>query len=134
MTATAPQPRMLHTMIRVFDLKRSLDFYTRVLGMRVLRQKEYPEGRFTNTFVGYGPEEEMAAIELTYNWDQKEPYQIGTGYGHIALGVTDIYATCDALKAAGAKITRPPGPMKHGTTVIAFVEDPDGYKIELIAR
>ncbi|MBM3581876.1 MAG: lactoylglutathione lyase, partial [Alphaproteobacteria bacterium] len=117
MTATAPQPRMLHTMIRVFDLKRSLDFYTRVLGMRVLRQKEYPEGRFTNTFVGYGPEEEMAAIELTYNWDQKEPYQIGTGYGHIALGVTDIYATCDALKAAGAKITRPPGPMKHGTTV-----------------
>ncbi|MBM3951071.1 MAG: lactoylglutathione lyase [Rhodospirillales bacterium] len=134
MTATAPQPRMLHTMIRVFDLKRSLDFYTRVLGMRVLRQKEYPEGRFTNTFVGYGPEEEMAAIELTYNWDQKEPYQIGTGYGHIALGVTDIYATCDALKAAGAKITRPPGPMKHGTTVIAFVEDPDGYKIELIER
>jgi lactoylglutathione lyase len=134
MTATAPQPRMLHTMIRVFDLKRSLDFYTRVLGMRVLRQKEYPEGRFTNTFVGYGPEEEMAAIELTYNWDQKEPYQIGTGYGHIALGVSDIHATCDALKAAGAKITRPPGPMKHGTTVIAFVEDPDGYKIELIER
>ncbi|MBM3581228.1 MAG: lactoylglutathione lyase [Alphaproteobacteria bacterium] len=134
MTATQTQPRMLHTMIRVFDLKRSLDFYTRVLGMRVLRQKEYPEGRFTNTFVGYGPEEEMAAIELTYNWDQKEPYQIGTGYGHIALGISDIYATCDALKAAGAKITRPPGPMKHGTTVIAFVEDPDGYKIELIER
>ena len=134
MTATAPQPRMLHTMIRVFDLKRSLDLYTRILGMKVLRQKEYPEGRFTNTFVGYGPEDEMSAIELTYNWDQKEHYQIGTGYGHVALGVTDIYATCDALKAAGAKIPRPPGPMKHGTTVIAFVEDPDGYKIELIER
>ncbi len=134
MTASQTQPRMLHTMIRVFDLKRSLDFYTRILGMKVLRQKEYPEGRFTNTFVGYGPEDEMAAIELTYNWDQKEPYQIGTGYGHVALGVSDIYATCDALKAAGARIPRPPGPMKHGTTVIAFVEDPDGYKIELIER
>ncbi|MCC7017328.1 MAG: lactoylglutathione lyase [Rhodospirillales bacterium] len=134
MTATTPKPRMLHTMLRVFDLRRSLDFYTRVLGMALLRQKEYPEGRFTNTLVGYGPEEETAVIELTYNWDQKEPYQVGTGYGHVALGVADIYATCENLKAAGAKIVRPPGPMKHGTTVIAFVEDPDGYKIELIER
>jgi lactoylglutathione lyase len=134
MTATASKPRMLHTMLRVLDLERSLDFYTRILGMSVLRRTDYPEGRFTNTFVGYGPEEDTAVIELTHNWDQKEPYQIGTGYGHVALGVADIYATCDALKAAGAKITRPPGPMKHGTTVIAFVEDPDGYKIELIER
>ena len=134
MTATAPKLRMLHTMLRVFDLQRSLDFYTRILGMSMLRQTDYPEGRFTNTFVGYGPEEETAVIELTHNWDQKEPYQIGTGYGHVALGVADIYGTCEKLKAAGAKITRPPGPMKHGTTVIAFVEDTDGYKIELIER
>jgi lactoylglutathione lyase len=133
MTAQS-KPRMLHTMIRVFDLDRSLDFYTRVLGMSLLRKKDYPDGKFTLAFVGYGPEDETAVIELTYNWDQKEPYQTGTGYGHMAVGVTDIYATCDALKAAGAKITRPPGPMKHGTTVIAFVEDPDGYKIELIER
>ncbi len=134
MTATAPKPRMLHTMLRVFDLQRSLDFYTRILGMTVLRRKDYPDGRFTLAFVGFGPEEETAVIELTHNWDQKEPYQIGTGYGHIALGVGDIYATCEKLKSAGAKIVRPPRPMKHGTTVIAFVEDPDGYKIELIER
>ena len=133
MTAQA-QPRMLHTMLRVFDLQRSLDFYTRVLGMSVLRRKDYPDGRFTLAFVGFGPEEETAAIELTHNWDQKEPYQIGTGFGHVALGVADIYTTCESLKAAGAKIVRPPGPMKHGSSVIAFVEDPDGYKIELIER
>ena len=128
------KPRMLHTMIRVFDLKRSLDFYVGTLGMTLLRQKDYPDGKFTLAFVGFAPEEETAVIELTHNWDQKEPYQIGTGFGHVALGVADIYATCDKLKAAGAKITRPPGPMKHGTTVIAFIEDPDGYKIELIER
>ncbi len=128
------KPRMLHTMIRVLDLKRSLDFYVGILGMSLLRQKDYPDGKFTLAFVGFGPEEETAVIELTHNWDQKEPYQIGTGFGHVALGVADIYATCEKLKTAGAKITRPPGPMKHGATVIAFIEDPDGYKIELIER
>jgi lactoylglutathione lyase len=123
---------MAHTMIRVRDLEKSLDFYTKVLGMKVLRQKEYPGGKFTNTFVGYGPEESHPAIELTYNWDQEEPYELGNGWGHVALEVPDVYATCEALQEAGAKITRPPGPMKHGTRVIAFVEDPDGYKIELL--
>ncbi len=134
MTAAAPKPRMLHTMIRVFDLKRSLDFYVGILGMTLLRRKDYPDGKFTLAFVGYAPEEETAAIELTHNWDQGEPYQIGTGFGHVALGVADIYATCEKLETAGAKIARPPGPMKHGATVIAFIEDPDGYKIELIER
>lgn len=134
MTATQPKPRMLHTMIRVFDLQRSLDFYTGVLGMSLLRKMDYPDGRFTLAFVGFGLEEETAVIELTHNWDQKEPYQVGTGFGHVALGVADIYAACESLKAAGARIVRPPGPMKHGSTVIAFVEDPDGYKIELIER
>lgn len=126
------QYRMAHTMIRVRDLEKSLDFYTKVLGMKVLRQKEYPGGKFTNTFVGYGPEQSHPAIELTYNWDQEQPYDLGNGWGHVALEVPDVYATCEALKEAGAKITRPPGPMKHGTRVIAFVEDPDGYKIELL--
>ena len=134
MTAISSKPRMLHTMIRVFDLQRSLDFYTGVLGMSLLRKKDYPDGRFTLAFVGFGPEEETAVIELTHNWDQGEPYQVGTGFGHVALGVADIHAACETLKAAGAKIVRPPGPMKHGSTVIAFVEDPDGYKIELIER
>jgi len=126
--------RVLHTMLRVRDLNRSLDFYTTHLGMTLLRQNEYPDGRFTLAFVGYGDEASTAVIELTHNWDQTEPYSLGTGYGHIALGVPDIYGTCRALEAAGVKITRPPGPMKHGTTVIAFIEDPDGYKIELIQR
>ena len=134
MTAAQIKPRMLHTMIRVFDLDRSLHFYTGVLGMTLLRKNDYPDGRFTLAFVGFGPETETAVIELTHNWDQQEPYQIGTGFGHVALGVGDIHATCDRIKAAGAKIARPPGPMKHGSTVIAFVEDPDGYKIELIER
>ena len=134
MTAISSKPRMLHTMIRVFDLQRSLDFYTGVLGMSLLRKNDYPDGRFTLAFVGFGPEEETAVIELTHNWDQGEPYQVGTGFGHVALGVADIYAACESLKSAGAKIVRPPGPMKHGSTVIAFVEDPDGYKIELIER
>src|SRR5690606_1446905 len=125
--------RILHTMIRVGDLDRSLDFYTRVLGMQLLRKKDYPEGRFTLAFVGYGPEETHPAIEHTYNWDTPS-YDLGNGFGHIALGVDDIYAACDRIRAAGGKIVREPGPMKHGTTVIAFVEDPDGYRIELIEQ
>lgn len=120
-------------MLRVGDLDRSLDFYTRVLGMSLLRRKDYPEGRFTLAFVGYGPEETHVALELTHNWDTKS-YELGNAYGHIALGVSDIRATCDAIRASGGKIVREPGPMKHGTTVIAFVEDPDGYKVELIER
>ncbi|HYH22564.1 MAG TPA: lactoylglutathione lyase [Azospirillum sp.] len=126
--------RMLHTMVRVFDLDKSLDFYTRLLGMKLLRKTDYEGGRFTLAFVGYGDEKDTAVIELTHNWDQKEPYAIGTGYGHIAIGVPDIYGTCDTLRAEGARITREPGPMKHGSTVIAFIEDPDGYKIELIEK
>lgn len=125
--------RILHTMIRVGDLERSLDFYTRVLGMQLLRKKDYPEGRFTLAFVGYGPEETHPAIELTWNWDTPS-YELGNGFGHIALGVDDIYATCERIRQAGGKIVREPGPMKYGTTVIAFVEDPDGYRIELIEK
>lgn len=123
--------RLLHTMIRVGDLDRSLDFYTRVLGMQLLRKHDYPDGKFTLAFVGYGPEETHAVIELTHNWETSS-YDLGNGFGHVALGVDDIYATCDKIRAAGGKIVREPGPMKHGTTVIAFVEDPDGYRIELI--
>ena len=126
--------RMLHTMIRVFDLKRSLDFYARLLGMKVLRQREVPEGRYTLAFVGYGAEEDSTVIELTCNWDQKQPYALGSGFGHLAIGVADVYAACDKLGREGVKITRAPGPVKFGTTVIAFIEDPDGYKIELIQR
>ncbi|KAA0575308.1 lactoylglutathione lyase [Azospirillum sp. Sh1] len=126
--------RLLHTMLRVLDLEKSLDFYTRLLGMKLLRRNDYEGGRFTLAFVGYGEESDTAVLELTHNWDQKEPYEIGTAYGHIALGVPDIYATCEKLAAEGVKIPRPPGPMKHGTTVIAFIEDPDGYKVELIEK
>lgn len=126
--------RLLHTMLRVLDLEKSLDFYTRLLGMKLLRRNDYEGGRFTLAFVGYGDESDTAVLELTHNWDQKEPYEIGTAYGHIALGVPDIYGTCEKLTAEGVKIPRPPGPMKHGTTVIAFIEDPDGYKVELIER
>lgn len=132
--AESIQPRMLHTMIRVKDLDASLDFYTRLLGMDLLRKTDFPGGRFTLAFVGFGPEESQAVIELTHNWDQEGPYELGSGYGHVALGVPDIYGTCRALSEAGAKVVREPGPMKHGSTVIAFVEDPDGYKIELIER
>ena len=132
--ADASRFRMLHTMIRVRDLKKSLDFYTRLLGMNLLRQKDYPSGRFTLAFVGYGDEGSNSVIELTHNWDQAEPYTIGSGFGHLAIGVPDIYGTCDRLAKEGVKIPRPPGPMKHGGSEIAFVEDPDGYKIELIAR
>lgn len=123
--------RVLHTMLRVGDLERSLDFYSNVLGMKILRRKDYPDGRFTLAFVGYGDESSNAVIELTHNWDTSA-YDIGNGYGHIALGMANIYTACDAIRVKGGKITREPGPMKHGTTEIAFVEDPDGYKIELI--
>ncbi|MFQ2028902.1 lactoylglutathione lyase [Aeromonas veronii] len=125
--------RILHTMLRVGDLQRSIDFYTRVLGMKLLRKSENSEYKYTLAFVGYGDEKDEAVIELTYNWGVSE-YELGSAYGHIALEADDIYANCDALRAAGAKITREPGPVKGGTTVIAFVEDPDGYKIELIAK
>ena len=133
-TADTRKFRLLHTMIRVRDLDRSLDFYTRLLGMRVLRHKDFESGRFTLAFVGYGDEDSATVLELTHNWDQEEPYSHGSGFGHLAIGVPDIYATCGALEAEGVSIPRPPGPMKHGSTVIAFIEDPDGYKIELIER
>lgn len=123
---------MMHTMIRVKDLDKSLDFYTRLLGMELLRKKDFPEGKFTLAFVGYGPEESNTVVELTYNWDQEGPYDVGNGFGHLALGVRDIHGVCAELEKAGASIPRKPGPMKHGTTEIAFIEDPDGYKIELI--
>lgn len=126
--------QMLHTMIRVFDLKKSLEFYTKHLGMKLLRQKDYPDGKFTLAFVGYGDEVNNTVIELTHNWEQAAPYDLGTGFGHIALGVPDIYTTCAKLEKAGVKILRSPGPMKHGSTVIAFIADPDGYKIELIEK
>jgi lactoylglutathione lyase len=126
--------RMLHTMLRVNDLDKSLAFYTGPLGMKLLRKRDFPDGKFTLAFVGYGDESENTVIELTYNWGREQPYQLGDAYGHIALGVPDIYGTCEKLAKQGVKITRPPGPMKHGTTVIAFVEDPDGYKVELIER
>jgi lactoylglutathione lyase len=125
--------RLLHTMLRVGDLDRSLAFYTEVLGMQQLRRQDYPDGRFTLAFVGYGPESEGAVIELTHNWDTPA-YELGNGFGHIALEVDDAYAACAAIKTRGGKVVREAGPMKHGTTVIAFVEDPDGYKIELIQK
>jgi len=123
--------RVLHTMIRVGDLDRSIQFYTDLLGMKLLRRKDYPEGEFTLAFVGYGDESDTAVVELTHNWD-RQSYDIGDGFGHIALGVDDIYAVCESIRTKGGTITREPGPMKHGTTVIAFVKDPDGYAIELI--
>ncbi len=135
MATSSPQFSFLHTMIRVFDREKSVDFYTRLLGMTVLREHDVPDGKYSITFVGYGTEAEgHTALELTYNWDQAAPYELGSGFGHLALGVPDIYATCDALRADGVNITREPGPVKFGTTVIAFIEDPDGYKIELVER
>jgi lactoylglutathione lyase len=125
--------RILHTMLRVGDLERSIAFYTQVLGMQLLRRRDYPDGRFTLAFLGYGPESEGAAIELTHNWDTKS-YDLGTGFGHVALEVPDAHAACAEVKRKGGTVTREAGPMKHGTTVIAFVQDPDGYKIELIQR
>lgn len=123
--------RMLHTMLRVANLEKSLAFYTQVLDMQLLRQHDYPEGRFTLAFVGYGPEDSNTVLELTHNWDTAS-YDLGDAYGHIALAVPDAYAACEKIKALGGRVVREAGPMKHGKTVIAFVEDPDGYKIELI--
>jgi len=125
--------RILHTMIRVGDLERSIAFYTEILGMQLLRRHDYPEGRFTLAFVGYGPEENEAVLELTHNWDTPA-YDLGNGYGHVALAVPDAAAACSEIAKRGGKVVRPAGPMKHGSTVIAFVEDPDGYKIELIEK
>lgn len=125
--------RILHTMIRVGDLERSIDFYTTVMGMRLLRRQDYPEGRFTLAFVGYQDEADGAVLELTHNWDTNA-YELGNGYGHIALAVPDAAQACEDVRTRGGKVVREAGPMKHGTTVIAFVEDPDGYKIELIER
>lgn len=125
--------RILHTMLRVGDLEKSIAFYTDVLGMKVLRRKDYPEGKFTLAFVGYQDEVQGEVLELTHNWDIKK-YDLGTGYGHIAIEVDNAYETCEEVKKRGGNVTREPGPMKHGATVIAFVEDPDGYKIEFIQK
>jgi lactoylglutathione lyase len=126
--------RLLHTMIRVRDLDKSIDFYTRLMGMSLLRKTDNEGGRYSLAFVGYGAESEQAVIELTYNWDQAEPYTLGTGFGHLAIGLPDLYGVCERLAAEGVKIPRAPGPLKFGTVVIAFIEDPDGYRIELIER
>ncbi len=123
--------RLLHTMLRVGDLEKSIAFYTDVLGMKLLRRRDYPDGKFTLAFLGYGDESDNAVIELTHNWETKR-YDIGTGYGHIAVGLPDIYAACAEVKAKGGKVTREPGPMKFGGSQIAFIEDPDGYKVEFI--
>ena len=125
--------RILHTMLRVGNLERSIEFYTTVMGMKLLRQKDYPEGKFTLAFVGYGPESENSVIELTYNWDT-DHYELGSGYGHIALEVENVYQACEDIRQRGGKIIRDAGPMNAGTTIIAFVEDPDGYPIELIGK
>jgi lactoylglutathione lyase len=130
----AKTSRLMHTMLRVYDLDKSIDFYTRLLGMKLLRKRESPEGRYTLAFVGYGGEEDRTVLELTYNWDQKEPYAIGTAFGHLAISVADAYKACTMLGENGVRIARPAGPLKFGTTVIAFIDDPDGYKIELIQR
>ncbi len=125
--------RILHTMLRVGDLQRSIDFYTQIMGMRLLRQQDYAAGRFTLAFLGYGPETEQTVIELTYNWDT-HCYDLGTAFGHIAIEVDNVYDACDAIKEQGGKIIREAGPMNAGSTIIAFVEDPDGYPIELIGK
>ena len=123
--------RLAHTMLRVLNLDLSLKFYCDTLGMKILRKNDYPDGRFTNTFIGYGLETDSPTLELTYNWDQKEPYEKGNGWGHICIETPNVYQACKNLATIGIKITRPPGPMKHGTRIIAFCEDPDGYKVEL---
>lgn len=125
--------RILHTMLRVGDLRRSIQFYTQVLGMRVLRQQDFPDGKFTLAFVGYGNEAENTVLELTHNWDTLS-YDLGKGFGHIAIEVDDAYQACEAVKQSGGKVVREAGSMMHGTTVIAFIEDPDGYKIEFIQK
>lgn len=125
--------QLLHTMIRVNDLDQSLRFYCDALGMKLLRKHDFPGGRFTLAFVGYGDEANHTVVELTHNWDT-HAYEVGTGFGHLAIGVSDIYGKCDELRAKGVKVVREPGPMKHGSTEIAFIEDPNGYRIELIQR
>ena len=125
---------MLHTMIRVRDLDKSIAFYCNHLGMQLIRRKDYPGGEFTLAFVGYGDEENNTVVELTHNWGQEEDYELGNGFGHLAIGVPDIYKTCEGMAKEGLDIPRPPGPMKHSTTVIAFIKDPDGYMIELIEK
>ncbi len=133
---TATDYRYLHTMLRVRDLEASIDFYTRHLGMRILRRREFPDGRFTLAFLGYGDEADTTVIELTHNWDQEDGYELGTAFGHLAVAVPDVYRTCGRLKAEGVPVPREPGPMKFGgsRTHMAFIEDPDGYRIELIQR
>ena len=126
--------KYLHTMIRVVDLDKSIEFYTNFFNMKLIRKKDFPGGKFTLAFLGYGPEESNTVLELTHNWDQTENYDKGNGWGHIALGVKDIYNLCDDLENNGVILTRKPGPMKHGSTIIAFIQDPDGYSIELIER
>ena len=128
------EARYLHTMLRVKDLDASVQFYTKHLGMKELRRRDVPDGKYTLAFVGFGDEDSQTVLELTFNWDQTTSYDVGSGFGHLAVGVPDVYKACTELKAAGAKITRDAGPVKFGTTVIAFVEDPDGYKIELVQR
>ena len=130
----ADKSRLLHTMIRVRDLDASLNFYTSQLGMKLLRKRDYPTGKFTLAFVGYGDETNSTVLELTHNWEQAEPYNLGSAFGHLAIAVPDVYKACERLGAAGVKIPRPAGPMAHGGSVIAFIEDPDGYRIELIER
>ncbi len=131
MNTANPDFRIDHTMLRVSDLEKSLDFYVRILGMKILRQNEYPQGRFTNTFVGYHGEDDGTNLELTYNWDQTEPYNRGNAWGHIALKVSDVYAASEYLKQEGVEFTKEPSPMKNGTRILAFIKDPDGYPIEL---
>ncbi len=131
MNTASPDFRIDHTMLRVSDLEKSLDFYVRILGMKILRQNEYPQGRFTNTFVGYHAEDDGANLELTYNWDQDEPYNRGNAWGHLALKVSDVYAASEYLKGEGVEFTKEPSPMKNGTRILAFIKDPDGYPIEL---
>ncbi len=125
--------RLLHVMLRVVDLERSIKFYTEVLGMKLLRRKDFPEGKFTLAFLGYGDEDAHTALELTHNWETKE-YELGTAYGHIAIDVPDVYKACEEIRHRGGKVVREAGPMKHGSTILAFVEDPDGYKIELLSK
>ncbi|WP_415889134.1 lactoylglutathione lyase [Neptuniibacter sp. SY11_33] len=123
--------RLLHTMLRVTDLQQSIEFYTQLMGMKLLRSKDYPDGRFTLAFLGYGDESEHTALELTHNWDTDQ-YELGNAFGHLAIEVEDVYAACDAITAKGGEVVRPAGPMKHGSTILAFVKDPDGYMIELL--
>jgi len=128
------QPRFLHTMLRVKNLDASVDFYTRLLGMKELRRREVPGGKYTLAFVGYGDEDTHTVIELTYNWGKDDGYDLGTAFGHLAIGVPDVAATCEDVRRGGGRVVREAGPVQHGTTIIAFIEDPDGYKIELVQR